>query len=102
MYQIVDAVAATAEATEVFDALVVGMICVRSLQPSGVGRLVGKWGYGDQLWGDYPKIGNFLLKRTEEIRSKLGMDDKTVSSSSDMTYILEQNRGVMVSKIIDQ
>lgn len=106
MYQIVDAVAATAEATETYDAMVVGMVCVRNLQPQGAGRYTGKWCYGDELWGHYPEIGNFLHKRTKEIGHKLGlldehggngMNKKINLNSGDMNYILEQNRGVMVS-----
>jgi len=95
MYEVVDAVAASAAATETYDALTVGMVCVRNLQPRGIGRFTGKWCYGHQLWEEYPEIGRFLQKRTNDVAERLGYETKPATVTAEMNYVLQQHRGVL-------
>ena len=95
VYEVIDAVAASADATETYDALTVGMVCIRNLQGQGQGRFVGKWSYGDQLWADYPEIGKFLQKRSEDLMKGLGLEVRPITLTPEMNYIKQQHRGVM-------
>jgi len=72
LYQVMDICIASAEPTEDLDALTIGMVCVRNLQPSG-GRFNGRWSYGDSLWSDYNDIGIELYQKTREIQFKRGL-----------------------------
>jgi len=73
MYQVVDTQVVTADATEMLDAVTVGMVCVRSLQQNNAGRFTGRWSYGHELWEKYPQIGIKLERRTREIQFKRGL-----------------------------
>ena len=72
MYQIVHAEAYTAEATEDFGAIEVGLICLRNLTRS-CGRWTGRWCYGDKIWGSYKDLATKVSYKTKKIMQSRGI-----------------------------
>lgn len=93
VYQIVDMCITSAEPTEDFDALTIGMVCIRNLKGS-TGRFNGRWSFGHKLWLDYKEIALDLRQRTREIQHKRGIgphpDDMPDEARLDSRYLAQQ------------
>jgi len=66
LYQVIDVQPFSAQASENFGAIQVGMICLRNITRS-CGRWTGRWCYADNAWGHYPDLAINMSYKTKKI-----------------------------------
>ena len=73
MYEVLGVVVAEAAASLDYDAITVGLVCLRAIQSpeAGGGMFEGRWRAGHELWSQFPQINATVKEKTDSIIDRI-------------------------------